>query len=377
MNAARTILTVDDSEIDRELIEFEVNSAFPEALVRGIGNPGAVEQLCADQRFDCVLLDYNMPEMDGLTLARRLRAAHAYLPIVLMTNVGDEMLVAEALLDGVSDYVVKSRLTAEAVRRIVDRAIHTATQARLIDQQHEELENFAYALAHDFKQPIRQIITFSEMISDELNAVQSAGVHKHLGFLSHAATRLDNLVDVMVQYTLLSQPPELTKVRLSSVMAAIETSLEPLLRERRAELVTVDRKASFRGNETLMIQVLQNLIVNGLRYNTSAVPRVEVDAQREPRSWLLSVRDNGIGIEPEYLTEIFKPLVRLHSHKEYPGSGLGLTLARKAVHAQNGEIWCESALSRGSVFRIRIPISEPAVARKGKGRLAKSKPKVA
>ena len=377
MNAARTILTVDDSDIDRELITFAVNSAFPDAIVRGVADPRAVERLCADERFDCVMVDYNMPEMDGPTLARRLRAAHAYLPIVLVTSVGDEMLVAEALHDGVSDYVVKSRLTTEAVRRIVDRAIHAATQARLIDQQHEELETFAYALAHDFKQPIRQIITFSQMISDELNAVQSAGVQKHLGFLSHAATRLDNLVDVMVQYTLLSQPPELSNVRLDHVMAAIEASLEPLLRERRGELATLDRKPRFRGNETLMIQVLQNLIVNGLRYNTSAVPRVEVAARREPEAWLISVADNGIGIEPEYLSEIFKPLVRLHGHKDYPGSGLGLTLARKAIQAQNGEIWCESAPGRGSVFHIRIPAAAPAVTKKGEGPPAKSKTKAA
>ncbi len=96
------------------------------------------------------------------------------------------------------------------------------------------------------------------------------------------------------------------------------------------------------GNETLMIQVLQNLIVNGLRYNKSKVPRVDVSANSEDESWVIEVRDNGIGIAPEYQAEIFKPLIRLHSHKEYPGSGLGLTLARKAIVAQKGEIWCES-----------------------------------
>jgi hypothetical protein len=79
----------------------------------------------------------------------------------------------------------------------------------VIDEQRNELENFAYALAHDFKQPIRQIITFSQMIADELSGVEAEGVQKHLAFLGHAAARLDKLVDIMLQYTLLNQPPEL------------------------------------------------------------------------------------------------------------------------------------------------------------------------
>ena len=119
-----------------------------------------------------MLVDQNMPEMDGLTLARRLRASDAHLPIILVTSMGDDMLAAEALRGGVSDYIPKSRLNTESARRIVDRAIHSATQQRLIDQQHEELETFAYALAHDFKQPIRQIMTFSQLISEELRRVR-------------------------------------------------------------------------------------------------------------------------------------------------------------------------------------------------------------
>jgi signal transduction histidine kinase len=113
-----------------------------------------------------------------------------------------------------------------------------------------------------------------------------------------------------------------------------------------------------RGNETLLIQVLQNLIVNALHYNQSAVPRAEVLARSDGESWVIEVRDNGIGIAAEYLTEIFKPLIRLHTASEYPGSGLGLTLARKAILSQKGEIWCESTPGQGTAFHIRLPAAE-------------------
>jgi signal transduction histidine kinase len=354
MTSSRTLLAVDDNSLDREIMSQTLSAAFPDARIRVVGEPSEAETLCGAQRFDCVLLDQNLPQMDGLTLARRLRTSDPHMPIILVTSIGDEMLAAEAMRGGVSDYLTKSRLTTEAARRVVDRAIQSAAQQRLIDQQHEELETFAYALAHDFKQPIRQIMTFSQMITDDLSSVRKAGVQKHLDFLIHAAERLDKLVDVMVQYTLLSQPPELSNVRLDAVVAAIRASLTPLLSELHAELEVKDERAVIRGNETLMIQVLQNLIVNGLRYNKSRVPRVEVLVRREAETYVIEVRDNGVGIAAEYLSEIFKPLIRLHSHKEYPGSGLGLTLARKAVMAQKGDIWCESTPGRGSVFSLRL-----------------------
>jgi signal transduction histidine kinase len=110
-----------------------------------------------------------------------------------------------------------------------------------------------------------------------------------------------------------------------------------------------------RGNQTLMVQVLQNLIVNGLKYNKSPIPRVEITVVAEADAYAIDVADNGIGIDAEYLTEIFKPLSRLHTSSEYAGSGLGLTLARKAILAQGGAIWCESTPGFGSVFHIRLP----------------------
>jgi signal transduction histidine kinase len=137
-----------------------------------------------------------------------------------------------------------------------------------------------------------------------------------------------------------------------------------LLAERGAEFVAPRRAPMVRGNETLLIQVLQNLIVNGLHYNQSMVPRVEVSARSDGESWVIEVSDNGIGIASEYLAEIFKPLLRLHTAKEYAGSGLGLTLARKAILAQKGEIWCESTPGNGAVFHVRLPAAENQ--RKGK-----------
>ena len=360
MPMPRSLLVIDDSEGERELIALALDGAFPGVNVRGSAYPMAAQQLCQEQDFDCVLLDYNMPLKDGLTLAEELRAEFAYLPIILMTSVGDEMLAAQALRSGVSDYLPKSRISAYSFRRTVDRSIQSCGQAKLIDEQRGELENFAYALAHDFKQPIRQITTFAQMISEDLDGGNTAETQRHLTYLSDAASRLGKLVDVMAQYTLLNQPPELADVDLGRIVATIRASLVPYLAELSAQFISPAQAPRVRGNETLMTQVLQNLVINGLQYNRSAVPRVELTARRDAETWIIDVVDNGLGIEPEYLAEVFKPLVRLHNASEYPGSGLGLTLARKAVLAQKGAIWCESTPGAGSVFHIRLPAADPS-----------------
>jgi len=350
----RQLLIVDDSEAERALMTFALEEAFPDADVRSAADPLLAKAICEAEGFDCVLTDYNMPEMNGVMLAVELRATRAYLPIILMTSVGDETLAAEALRGGITDYLPKSRMSAESLRRSVDRSIQACSQARLIDEQREELENFAYALAHDFKQPIRQITTFVELISAEVLGEASATIRQHLTFLSTAASRLGKLVDVMSQYTLLNQPPDLADVDLSRVLASVRGSLAPYINERGAEVASPVHAPIVHGNETLMTQVLQNLVMNGLHYNRSSVPRVDLTAYKDAEHWIIAVRDNGFGIEPEYLADIFKPLVRLHTASEFPGSGLGLTLARKAVLAQHGDIWCESTPGRGSVFYVRM-----------------------
>ena len=143
--SAKSILVVDDDEIELEIMIDTLAAAFPGADVCSTGDPLTAAELCSERRFDCVLLDYNMPQIDGLTLAAELRYASAYLPIVLMTSVGDEMLAARALRSGASDYIPKSRINPESIRRSVARSIHAATQARLIHEQRSELETFAYA----------------------------------------------------------------------------------------------------------------------------------------------------------------------------------------------------------------------------------------
>jgi len=352
----RAFLILDDSASERLIIQHVLSSAFPLAAISQADGAAAARDILSTAPLDCILLDYSMPQMDGVEFAEELRAAYPNMPIVLVTGVGDEMLVSHAIRRGVTDYIPKSRINVESMRRIVERAIQACGLKKIVGAQREELETFAYALAHDFKQPIRQIRTFTELIAQEVPNGNSESLQRYLEFLGQAAHRLSNLVDVMSQYTLLNQEPDLRPVALGTIISDVTNALVSEFEERNAILV-FEGDATLHGNRTLLGQVLQNLVVNGIKYNTCETPRVEVRAETADGECTIAIRDNGIGIDSQYLSEIFRPLVRLHTAKEYSGTGLGLTLARKAIVAQHGAIWCESELGVGSTFYIRIPIA--------------------
>lgn len=348
-------LILDDSASERLIIQHVLSDAFPDAAISQANDAETARGMFAAMTLDCILLDYSMPQMDGVAFAEELRRAYPHLPIVLVTGVGDEMLVSHAMRRGVTDYIPKSRINVESMRRIVERAIQSCSLRKIVVAQREELETFAYALAHDFKQPIRQIRTFTELISLEVPNGDSPELQQYLTFLGQAAQRLGSLVDVMSQYTLLNQEPELNKISLATVMENVTGALNSEIKERGAVL-TFTGDVSLHGNETLLGQVLQNLILNGMKYNKSEPPRIHVRATSTVDECTIAIQDNGIGIAEQYLGEIFRPLVRLHTTSEYAGTGLGLTLARKAILAQHGTIECESEVDVGSTFIVRIPL---------------------
>ena len=348
------ILLVDDDEADRKQVKRALTQPGLTCELSETSNIDAALAACESQSFDCAIIDYRMPGHDGLYGVAALKSRLPYMAVIMSTGEGDELVAAEAMKRGASDYIPKSRINPDSMRRIVINVLEKAALQRKLAEQKDELEHFTYALAHDFKQPIRQIKTFASLISGSANESVSVELNGHLSFLMDAATRLGNLVDGMAEYALLDQPTTIGEIDLSKVLNNVRSSIALYIEERNGTL-KIGSMATVSGNEALMTQTLQNLVVNGLKYNKSEAPTVEVSSVAHDGQAIITVKDNGIGISANSLEEVFKPLVRLNAHSDYSGSGLGLTLARKAVTSQNGTIWCESTPGVGTEFKIRIP----------------------
>lgn len=304
-----------------------------------------------------VLLDVVMEEHDaGLKFVEWMRAAgHTRPRVILRTGqpgYAPELQVVSKY--DINDYRTKSELTQTRLFTAITAAIRTFQQFTLVEAQRYELENFAYALGHDFKQTTRQIKSYSDLIADAINGKNAAESLHLLRYLSSAARRLGALVDVLSQYTLLNRPPEITAIDLGGVLGEVCAALDPMIRERGAR-VRVAADGICQGNAVIVGQVLQILIANGLQHNDAKIPAIDVHAEFIDGGCRISVTDNGIGIDQEYLEQIFEPRMRLRAAMELSGTGLGLTLSRRAIEALGGSIWCTSTPGKGSTFYVSLP----------------------
>ncbi len=259
----------------------------------------------------------------------------------------EELMVLQALADVTAVAWENVALFAELQDKIKSLQ---AQQAR-IAAQHESLEVFARALAHDLKEPVRTVRAFSDLIVNYDDPPETKQLYFEL--IRKASDRMAMLVDTVFQYSQLDDPSRLTKrpIALDGALAAAIDNLAQLILEREAT-VTSDPLPEVEAHGAHMMQVLQNLIANALRHGPVGVS-IHISAQDESDRIRISVRDNGPGLETHDLERIFRPFKRLNLNEE--GAGLGLATCRKIMALHGGTIWCESRIGEGAIFHFGLP----------------------
>ena len=245
----------------------------------------------------------------------------------------------------------------------IDDLMHTvkrgdaelALQLDKLQSLNAELNQFTYIASHDLQEPLRKLVIFSEWLVRDLGGSLPENAAKDLAFISDAAQRMRELVQELLNLSRAGNRELQTE--LVSLEKLADQALESLAL-RVAEsgaTITRDPLPEVRGDATLLAQLYLNLIGNALKYRDESTPRIHLDASREGKEWVLGVRDNGIGINPEYAEQIFQPFKRLHGRKHYEGTGIGLAICRKVVERHHGRIWVESEEGKGAYFRFTLP----------------------
>ena len=348
------ILIVDDDAGDRQIVTRALARAgLPCNCVETDSIGGAIEAT-ANRAFDCAIIDYRMPGYDGLQGIAALLAQSPDTSIIMATGQGDEMVATEAMKRGAADYVPKSRIQAESIRRIIENALEKGALRRKVAQQREELENFARVLAHDLKAPICSIKGFADLMTlriGEGGAEEIAGYSRQVG---DAALRMNQLIDTLEEYTKADTQVEFEPLEMQHVLERTLANLGHLFQTRRAR-ATHGPLPVVTGNDSQLIQLLQNLIGNGIKYCEADTPHIHVAASRhDHETWLFSVQDNGIGIPEQDYRTVFEPFKRLHDPDKYEGTGLGLATCRKIVERHGGVIRCESVAGEGTTFLFTL-----------------------
>jgi len=345
-----SILIVDDDDGDRRLLRRALNQAgLSYNCVEAVSVEKAME-VCGQRAFDCAIVDYRMPSCNGLEGIAALHRLNPYMPIIMGTGQGDELVATEAMKRGATDYMPKGSIHAESMKRGIENAMEKAALRRKLAEQQQELENFARVLVHDLKAPITAIQSFAAFAEKSIAEGKSEQGTAHCRRIVKASQRMDALIDTLHQYTKADTQIEFEPVEMSGVLKGVLSNLRPVIDERGA-LVTQDPLPAVTGHAPQLVQLLQNLIGNGIKYCEAQCPSVHIAAAAQRGGeWLLSVKDNGIGIPEQYYQEVFEPFKRLDGAGRYEGSGLGLATCKKIVERHGGTIRCESVMGEGSTF---------------------------
>lgn len=251
----------------------------------------------------------------------------------------------------------KNALELEAKsKEIQEKTEKIQIQNHLLEQSNEELKNFASVASHDLKEPLRMVSSFSGLLHRKYDNVLDDSGHEYVYFINDAIDRMGKLLDDLLQYSGINKTEHIPEVFNSgNVAASIKMQLTPRIQEKNGTVVIpFDKMPMLKGNKSQFGQLLQNLIANGLKFHNGKAPRVTIDCLEREKDYLFSVNDNGIGISEENQRKIFEMFTRLHSRKDFQGSGIGLSTCKKIVERHGGDIWVESEPGAGASFFFTI-----------------------
>lgn len=243
-------------------------------------------------------------------------------------------------------------------QEITERKQQEELQQKLVEKLMEsntQLERFAYIASHDMQEPVRMVTNFSEIISKDYGHVLDGTGKEYLGIVVSSGRRMKDLVDDLLAYSRMgNEGMRMIPFNGASALAGVIENLKVLITEQDA-VVTHDALPELYGNPVQFMRLLQNLITNGIKYQAKGrKPRIHIGFKDDGSHWCLSVEDNGLGIRPEFIEQIFQPFRRLHTWDQIQGTGLGLAICRKIVENHSGKIWGTSVDGKGSTFFFTI-----------------------
>jgi PAS domain S-box-containing protein len=224
-----------------------------------------------------------------------------------------------------------------------------------LEHSNRELDQFAYVVSHDLQEPLRTITSYTQLLAKRYEGRLDQDAQDFIHYAVDGASRMQRLIRDLLSYArITTNTNPFVSVNMNDVFGEATANLHAAIAESAAEITKGDLP-TVNGDYRQMVQIFQNLIGNGIKFHkTDAPPRVYISSARSDGEWVISVKDNGIGIDPQYFNRIFTIFQRLHGKQEYPGNGIGLALCKRIVERHGGRIWVESAPAEGAAFCFSI-----------------------
>jgi PAS domain S-box-containing protein len=253
--------------------------------------------------------------------------------------------------------ITQRRKTEEQIRQLnanLEERVLERTNALM--RSNEELQQFAYIASHDLQEPLRTVSIYAQFLAQRYKGQLQGDADQFIDFIVQGAERMQRLIHDLLDFSRVEARGADFFVRMSCDDALEDAlrNLQSLIRESGA-VITRPRLPSITGDPVQITRLFQNLLVNSIKYRSEEVPCIHVAAERNGKDWVFSVRDNGIGIEPQYAEKVFGIFKCLDPRDKRAGSGMGLAICRKIVSRHEGRIWVESTLGKGATFNFTLP----------------------
>jgi signal transduction histidine kinase len=228
-----------------------------------------------------------------------------------------------------------------------------------LERSNTDLEQFAYVASHDLQEPLRMVAGYTQLLAKRYQGKLDADADQYIRFIVDGAAHMQGLIKDLLAYSRLGSREE--KVAVTDCEIVLQTALAALRApiQESGAVVTHDPLPTVTADEFQLLQLLQNLIGNAIKFHNAKPPEIHVSCRRDGQQWIFSVKDNGLGIEPRHFDRIFVIFQRLHSRQDYPGTGIGLALCKKIVERHGGRIWVESKPGTGSTFYFSLLANPP------------------
>ncbi|MFW9824856.1 MAG: ATP-binding protein [Candidatus Thorarchaeota archaeon] len=238
--------------------------------------------------------------------------------------------------------------------RIAKREFEFSDIMEDLKRSNDDLQQFAYVASHDLQEPLRAIVSFSQLLEEKYYNELDADGKDFIHLITDGAIKMNTLIKDLLSYSRITTHAKPSKlVNLEVILKDALFNLQESIKESEA-IITYDKMPTLKVDQTQFLQLFQNLISNAIKFRRKEPPKVHIGVNQINDKWLFFVKDNGIGIESKYFDRLFNIFYRLHTKEEYPGTGIGLPICKKIVQRYNGKIWVESEINKGSTFYFTI-----------------------
>ncbi|MFX1456068.1 MAG: ATP-binding protein [Promethearchaeota archaeon] len=238
--------------------------------------------------------------------------------------------------------------------RIAKREFEFSDIMEDLKRSNDDLQQFAYVASHDLQEPLRAIVSFSQLLEDKYYNELDADGKDFIHLITDGAIKMNTLIKDLLSYSRITTHAKPSKlINLEVILKDALFNLQESIKESGA-IITYDKMPTLKVDQTQFLQLFQNLISNAIKFRREKPPKVYIGVNQINEEWLFFVKDNGIGIESKYFDRLFNIFYRLHTKEEYPGTGIGLPICKKIVQRYSGKIWVESEINKGSTFYFTI-----------------------